>query len=72
MITIKRRIFSAGDILSTNETTTGLFNNKRRYDQDMKRLGRLKTTRELHRVGDLGREIRKMKQTLNKGINGNL
>lgn len=72
MIIIKKHMFSVGDIINTNETTTGLFNNKRKYDQDMKRLSRLKTTRELHQVGDLGREIRKMKQTLNKGINGNL
>lgn len=53
-------------ILGTSGSTG--FIRGRNYDQDLGRLGRMETAqRELHRVGDLGREIRQMGKELNQG-----
>ena len=47
------------------------FNSSRHYDEDMNRLGRMQTAqRELHKVGDLNHEIRKMNEELNQGRKG--
>lgn len=40
----------------------------RKYDQDLSRLGKMKTShRELSKIGDLSKEIRKMNKELNDG-----
>ena len=42
----------------------------RKYDTDLDRLGRMKTSqRELHRTGDLRSEMRKLNSELRGGIN---
>lgn len=57
--------YSTNQILGT--TGTAGFIRDRKYDEDMNRLGRYKTSRELHEVGNLGREMRKLSQELNQG-----
>jgi len=60
---IKR--FSTTQILDTNAPG---FKRGRKYDQDLNRLSRMKTSqRELHRLGDINSEIRKMNKELNNG-----
>ena len=45
----------------------------RKYDTDLDRLGRMKTSqRELHRIGDLRSEMRKLNNELRGGINGKI
>lgn len=62
---IKR--FSQTKILNTNNPALG-FKRGRKYDTDLDRLGRMETSqRELTRIGDLGREMRKLNQELNRG-----
>ena len=62
---IKR--FSQTKILNTNNPELG-FKRGRKYDTDLDRLGRMETSqRELARIGDLGREMRKLNQELNRG-----
>lgn len=62
---IKR--FSQTKILNTNNPALG-FKRGRKYDTDLDRLGRMETSqRELARIGDLGREMRKLNQELNRG-----
>lgn len=62
---IKR--FSQTKILNTNNPVLG-FKRGRKYDTDLDRLGRMETSqRELARIGDLGREMRKLNQELNRG-----
>lgn len=59
--------FSQTKILNTNNPALG-FKRGRKYDTDLDRLGRMETSqRELARVGDLGREMRKLNQELNRG-----
>ncbi len=49
-----------------NTRGTAGFDTKRRYDQDLGRLGDMNTAqRELHRIGDLNAEMRKMRSELN-------
>jgi hypothetical protein len=57
--------YSTNQILGT--TGTAGFIRDRKYDEDMNRLSRYKTSRELHEVGNLGREMRKLSQELNQG-----
>lgn len=65
MMRIKR--FSQTKILNTNNPALG-FKRGRKYDTDLDRLGRMETSqRELARIGDLGREMRKLNQELNRG-----
>ena len=65
MMRIKR--FSQTEILNTNNPALG-FKRGRKYDTDLDRLGRMETSqRELARIGDLGREMRKLNQELNRG-----
>lgn len=65
---IKR--FSSNQILNTNGTNLG-FIRGRKYDTDMDRLGRMETShRELHKVNDLNREMRKLSSELNQGRMG--
>lgn len=62
---IKR--FSQTKILNTNNPALG-FTRGRKYDTDMDRLGRMETAqRELARVGDLGKEMRKLQGELRRG-----
>jgi len=62
---IKR--FSATQILNTNIPGVG-FIKGRKYDTDLDRLGRMKTSqRELHNIGTLNSEVRKMNKELNLG-----
>ena len=69
MMRIKR--FSQTKILNTNNPALG-FKRGRKYDTDLDRLGRMETSqRELARIGDLGREMRKLNQELNKQISQN-
>lgn len=64
MIIFKRKDFTG--ILNTRGASG--FINGRKYDQDLNRLGRMETSgRELHRIGDLRKETRKMNSLLNKG-----
>jgi hypothetical protein len=57
--------FSTNQLIGT--TGTAGFIRNRKYDEDMNRLGRYKTQRELHNIGNLGREIREMNRELNQG-----
>ena len=67
MMIIKR--FSANQILNTN---MGLgFTKGRKYDTDLDRLGRMDTShRELSKVGELNKEMRKLGKELNEGRMG--
>lgn len=66
---IRRKNFSGTQILNTNNAPG--FIRGRKYDTDLDRLGRMKTAqRELHRVGDLNSELRKMNKELNIGRQG--
>lgn len=65
MIIIKR--FSQTKILNTNNPALG-FTRGRKYDTDLDRLGRMETAqRELTKVGDLGKEMRKLQGELRRG-----
>ena len=65
MIIIKR--FSQTKILNTNNPALG-FTKGRKYDTDLDRLGRMETAqRELAKVGDLGKEMRKLQGELRHG-----
>lgn len=65
---VLRRNFSSTKILNTNAPSLG-FTRGRKYDTDLDRLGRMNTShRELARIGDLGREARKLTSELNRGI----
>ena len=65
MIIIKR--FSQTKILNTNNPARG-FTKGRKYDTDLDRLGRMETAqRELAKVGDLGKEMRKLQGELRRG-----
>ena len=60
---IKRKKFSSTKILNTNLGVG--FKKGRKYDTDLDRLGRMETSgRELSRVGDLGKEMRKLNTEL--------
>ncbi len=62
MLRIKR--FSK--ILNTNLSGIG-FTRSREYDTDLNRLGRMESSqRELHKIGDLGTEIRTLGKSLDK------
>ena len=68
MIVIRQRNFSQNKILNTNLPGLG-FIKGRKYDTDLDRLGRMKTSsRELSKVGELGKEGRKLATELNRGI----
>lgn len=65
MMKIKR--FSHTKILNTNSALG--FTRGRKYDTDLDRLGRMETSqRELHRLGDLRSEMRKLNNELRGGI----
>lgn len=65
MIRVKR--FSQTKILNTNSPGLG-FRKGRKYDTDLDRLGRMETShRELSKTGQLGSEMRKLGQELNRG-----
>ena len=65
---VLRRNCSSTKILNTNAPSLG-FTRGRKYDTDLDRLGRMDTShRELTRIGDLGREARKLTSELNRGI----
>ena len=65
MIIIKR--FSQTKILNTNNPALG-FTKGRKYDTDLDRLGRMETAqRELAKVRDLGKEMRKLQGELRRG-----
>lgn len=62
--------FSQTKILNTNNSALG-FTKGRKYDTDMDRLGRMNTSqRELAGIGNLGKEMRKLNQELNRGGRG--
>lgn len=62
--------FSQTKILNTNNLALG-FTKGRKYDTDMDRLGRMNTSqRELAGIGNLGKEMRKLNQELNRGGRG--
>lgn len=64
---MKIKRFSQTKILNTNNPALG-FTRGRKYDTDMDRLGRIKTAQgELTKIGDLGREMRKLNMELNSG-----
>lgn len=64
---MKIKRFSQTKILNTNNPALG-FTRGRKYDTDMDRLGRIKTAQgELTKIGDLGREMRKLNRELNSG-----
>lgn len=64
---MKIKRFSQTKILNTNNPTIG-FTRGRKYDTDMDRLGRIKTAQgELNKIGDLGKEMRKLNRELNSG-----
>lgn len=70
MIILRNKQYSSNFILNTNAGVG--FIKGRKYDTDLDRLGRMKTSqRELSKVGDIGKEVRKMNSTLNRGININ-
>lgn len=61
---LKRKLYAR--ILNTRGISG--FQRERNYDEDMNRLGRLKTQRQLHTgVNDLNSEIRKLGKELNNG-----
>lgn len=63
---VLRKNFSRMQLINTRGTIG--FDSKRRYDQDLGRLGDMNTAqRELHRLGDLSAEMRKMRSELNRG-----
>lgn len=65
MMKIKR--FSHTKIMNTNSALG--FTRGRKYDTDLDRLGRMETSqRELHRLGDLRSEMRKLNSELRGGI----
>lgn len=67
MLVLRRKKFTQTKILNTNAPGIG-FTRGRKYDTDMDRLGRMNTAqRELQRVGDLGREMRKLSSELHRG-----
>ncbi len=71
MILLRRRNFTQTKILNTNAPTLG-FTRGRKYDTDMDRLGRMETSHsEMNKVGELGREARKLTSELRSGININ-
>lgn len=64
---MKIKRFSQTKILNTNNPALG-FTRGRKYDTDLDRLGRIKTAQgELTKVGDLGKEMRKLNRELNSG-----
>ncbi len=65
MIVLRNKGFSGTKILNTNAPG---FIKGRKYDTDLDRLGRMKTSqRELQRVPDLGKEVRELNKELNDG-----
>ena len=65
MMKLKR--FSHTKILNTNSAPG--FKRGRKYDTDLDRLGRMETSqRELHKLGDLRSEMRKLSRELNGGL----
>lgn len=62
---IYRKLFSGSKVLNTNAPG---FIKGRKYDMDLDRLGRMKTSqRELHNLNSINQEIRKMNRELNNG-----
>ena len=58
-------------IINTNAPYIGVKRN-RKYDMDLNRLGRMKTSqRELHRTDDIRAELREMQSELNRGLGWN-
>ena len=69
MILLRSRKFSSNEILNTNAGSNIGFIRGRKYDTDLDRLGRMNTSqRELHKVGELQKEIREMHKELNGGV----
>lgn len=67
MIILRRKQYSSNLILNTNGNSG--FIKGRKYDTDLDRLGRMKTSqRELARIGDIQKEVRNMNSSLNKGV----
>lgn len=65
MIVLRVKKFSGTKILNTNAPG---FIKGRKYDTDLDRLGRMKTSqRELQRIPDLGKEVRELNKELNNG-----
>ena len=57
--------------INTNAPSIG-FKRNRKYDMDLNRLGRMKTSqRELHRTDDIRAELREMQSELNRGLGWN-
>lgn len=64
---MKIKRFSHTKIMNTNSALG--FTRGRKYDTDLDRLGRMETSqRELHRLGDLRSEMRKLNSELRGGI----
>lgn len=64
---MKLKRFSHTKILNTNSAAG--FKRGRKYDTDLDRFGRMETSqRELHRLGDLRSEMRKLNSELNGGL----
>lgn len=61
----KIRRFSINSILNTRQNIIG-FKNHRNYDQDMERLGKGKTLRELSSPNVFNKEMAKLKNELNE------
>lgn len=67
MIIRRRKSFSS-KILNTNMPGLG-FQRGRKYDTDLDRIGRMDTSqRDLHKLGDLRKEMRKSQSEINSGI----
>lgn len=51
-----------------NTTNTPGFNRRRNYDEDLDRLGRMKTSRELSKTDDIRKEQMEMRRELSRGL----
>ena len=51
-----------------NTTNTPGFNRRRNYDEDLDRLGRMKTSRELSKTDDIREEQKEMRRELSRGL----
>ena len=51
-----------------NTTNTPGFNRRRNYDENLDRLGRMKTSRELSRTDDIRKEQMEMRRELSRGL----
>ena len=72
MIILRNKQYSSNQILNTNAGSQFGFIKGRKYDTDLDRLGRMKTShRELSRIGDIGKEVRNTNSMMSRGININ-